>query len=85
MAVAGVPVGIRNSAGIGELPEDYENGRGTVIQGIGINSTESLAAFKAEIFNNDVMTVIEEEKKEEELDIEVNENQEEEKKDDRVS
>ena len=44
MAVAGVPVGVRNSAGIGELPDD-ENGRGTVIQGIGLMSEEFGGVF----------------------------------------
>ena len=45
MAVAGVPMGVRNSAGIGEIPDDDENGRGTVIQGIGVESSENLNAF----------------------------------------
>ena len=46
MAVAGVPMGVRNSAGIGEIPDDNENGRRyTVIQGIGVESCENLNAF----------------------------------------
>ena len=40
MAVAGIPVGVRSSVGIGELPEDDENGRFTLIQGIGLESSE---------------------------------------------
>ena len=50
MAVAGVPIGVRSSCGIGEVPDDDENGRITIVQGIGLLSSDS-NAFQSGVFD----------------------------------
>ena len=40
VAADGVPVGIHNDIGIGEIPDEGDDSRFTVIQGIGLESQD---------------------------------------------